>query len=393
MEKDAVLTEVYLREEKKRIRIAITGPDKPELSDLMLQRWQKIINTAARILHVPAGLIMKITPETMEVFLSSETAGNPYIPAASDLLGHGLYCETVIGRNSLFLIEDSLNNQAWQDNPDVKLGMISYLGFPILWPDGEMFGTICVLDRKTSSYTSDQIELLGSFKNLIEMDLEREIRNRDLQEANDLHDLRMRELHHLMKNQFNILSSIIQLKADTASNDVQNALDDVDVKLRNAALLHSKIYRSDKLTPNLVEYIRDVIRSTLASYEIPMDLQITGECTADAEHYLDFGLIFSELVTNTIKYGLRDGRRQISVQFYNDTIQDKTVPSGSNHLRIVYRDNGPGFSESALNGEGKKGLGSMLTDAFILRSKGTVRRYNDGGAVTEFTLYPLHSHE
>ena len=41
-------------------------------------------------------------------------------------------------------IPDALADEEWLSNPDIELGMISYLGFPIAWPNGEIFGTICV---------------------------------------------------------------------------------------------------------------------------------------------------------------------------------------------------------------------------------------------------------
>src|ERR1700739_3318751 len=45
-------------------------------------------------------------------------------------------------------------------NPDIKLGMTSYLGFPITWPNGDIFGTICVLDSKSHDYNYLYRELL-----------------------------------------------------------------------------------------------------------------------------------------------------------------------------------------------------------------------------------------
>jgi hypothetical protein len=43
------------------------------------------------------------------------------------------------------LVPDALADQEWNANPDMKLGMISYMGVPVAWPNGEIFGTICVL--------------------------------------------------------------------------------------------------------------------------------------------------------------------------------------------------------------------------------------------------------
>jgi diguanylate cyclase (GGDEF)-like protein len=77
----------------------------------------------------------------------------------------------VVAKNGYLLIPDCRENEAWQDNPDVKLNMISYLGMPLLWPDSEVFGTICVLDSRENSYCQDFIDLLRIFRRTIEADL------------------------------------------------------------------------------------------------------------------------------------------------------------------------------------------------------------------------------
>mgnify|MGYP001953189988 CR=1 FL=1 len=70
----------------------------------------------------------------------------------SILFDSGLYCETVIKSGKQLLVPDALADKDWENNPDVELNMISYLGFPILFPDGNPFGTICVLDNKKNAY-------------------------------------------------------------------------------------------------------------------------------------------------------------------------------------------------------------------------------------------------
>ena len=49
--------------------------------------------------------------------------------------------------------------------------MISYLGFPLIWPDNQVFGTVCVLDNKTNTYSSEYIVLVQQFSEIIIDDL------------------------------------------------------------------------------------------------------------------------------------------------------------------------------------------------------------------------------
>ncbi len=145
----------------------------PPIPDPILEKWQKIVNLMAEMLDVPAGLIMRILGEDIHVFVSSSTEGNPYHPGDSEhFWGSGLYCETVVTKNHELLVPNALFDEAWRNNPDLKLNMISYLGYPIRWPDGKPFGTICVLDCKTNSYSEKYKRLVTQFRDIIEIHLE-----------------------------------------------------------------------------------------------------------------------------------------------------------------------------------------------------------------------------
>jgi hypothetical protein len=151
----------------------------------ILEKWQGIVDLMAELVGVPAGLVMRIAENDIEVFVSSETAGNPYKPGDREhLLGSGLYCETVIKTGKKLLVPNALSDKDWQNNPDVKLNMISYLGFPILLPNGKPFGTICVLDNKENSYSQSYERLILNLRDTIQEHLELLFMNSALGEEN-----------------------------------------------------------------------------------------------------------------------------------------------------------------------------------------------------------------
>ena len=150
---------------KNKIRI--------EIPEATLETWQDIVDILAAIIGIPAGLIMRFKDPDIEVFVSSGSDGNPYHPGDKEKLwGSGLYCETVIKTRQVLLVRNALADPNWKNNPDVKLNMISYLGFPILLPDGNPFGTICVLDNKENAYSDDFEKLIKKFRDLVQSDLE-----------------------------------------------------------------------------------------------------------------------------------------------------------------------------------------------------------------------------
>jgi transcriptional regulator with GAF, ATPase, and Fis domain len=134
-----------------------------------VSNWQTLVDTMAEAMDVPAGLIMRLSGEEIEVSVSSRTEDNPYEPGdKEEFFDSGLYCETVIRSGETLKVPDALADPDWRENPDVELGMISYLGMPIRLPDGSPFGTICVLDRKGNPYSDTYIRLLKQFRNMAE---------------------------------------------------------------------------------------------------------------------------------------------------------------------------------------------------------------------------------
>lgn len=135
----------------------------------IIKQWQSIVDIMAELAGIPAGLIMRIVQDEIEVFLASQTEGNPYNPGDREhLIGSGLYCESVLKTRKPLLIPDALADPKWRNNPDVKLNMISYLGFPISLPDGTSFGTICILDNKANEYSETIYQLMAKLRDLIE---------------------------------------------------------------------------------------------------------------------------------------------------------------------------------------------------------------------------------
>lgn len=165
----------------------------------MLLRWQRIVDILARLLDVPAGLIMKRVPPEHRVLIASGNPGNPYEADDSFTLDTGLYCDAVMRDRRLLLVRDAIQDPLWDRNPDLKHGMVFYLGLPIAWPDRSIYGTICVLDIRTNEQAIAYTNLLEEFRDVVENDLkflieatERKAAQQKLQLARDELESRVR---------------------------------------------------------------------------------------------------------------------------------------------------------------------------------------------------------
>jgi len=145
-------------------------PDPIEVPDHIVERWQGIVDSLAEATEAPAALIMKLNRPYIEVFRSSDTGENPYQVGDRERL-EGLFCQEVIESGERLLVENASQGEKWASSPDLELGMISYLGYPLNWPSGEPFGTICVLDREERSYDKESRRLLQQLRELVEAHL------------------------------------------------------------------------------------------------------------------------------------------------------------------------------------------------------------------------------
>jgi PAS domain S-box-containing protein len=145
----------------------------------VLQKWQRIVDLLASIMHVPSAVVCKLEPPDYthyKVLSSSSSGGNPFPADGVFSMDIGTFCETVIKSRAPLLVANALEDDRWKEAPELKVGMVSYLGFPVVWPDGRMFGTICVLDDKTNRYSDLYQELLLHCRDVLQADLETLVR-------------------------------------------------------------------------------------------------------------------------------------------------------------------------------------------------------------------------
>jgi len=152
----------------------------------MYANWQQIVDLLASILDLPAALIMRAGMEEIEVYVTSQSEGNPYNKGDHEhLWGSGLYCERVIKTQKPLLVPNATADPEWNQNPDIKLNMISYLGYPLSFPDGAYYGTICVLDNQPNAYDSRTHQLLERFREVVEGNLGLAQISQELGQEND----------------------------------------------------------------------------------------------------------------------------------------------------------------------------------------------------------------
>jgi GAF domain-containing protein len=137
----------------------------------IVEVWQQVVDSLSDLLDIPSVMINRIVPPELEVFLASVGPGSVF-PAGARAPLAGVYCEAAARRRSAVRVVDARKDPEWVDSPTAKAGLLAYLGYPLFWPNGEVFGTLCAVDLKENAWGARYENLLQMFKRVIEIHLQ-----------------------------------------------------------------------------------------------------------------------------------------------------------------------------------------------------------------------------
>lgn len=162
----------------------------------------------------------------------------------------------------------------------------------------------------------------------------------------------LNEVHHRVKNNLQVVSSLLSLQWRSAPDEVRQALAAAQGRVKAMALIHQLLYEGrDYAQIDLTLYIGRLVRllrESLLSSQSPIELQAPAAGQAiglDLQRAVPCGLLINELVTNALKHAFPDGRRGVV------EVRLAVVDPASGLARLTVRDNGVGLPEAiALDG-------------------------------------------
>ncbi len=203
---------------------------------------------------------------------------------------------------------------------------------------------------------------------------ESELRN-SLQEKEVL----LKEIHHRVKNNLQIISSLLNLQSLKVQNDqAQSLLRESQDRIRSMALIHERLYSSNDFAQiELRGYLEDLVKYLRNSYDA-FHAAVTVEAESVSlplDTAIPLGLIVSELVTNAFKHGLTPGSRGLV------TISAESLEGGE--CKVAVRDSGKGLPHG-FNIEAASTLGLQLVQILTRQLGGHLVVTNENG--TCFTV-------
>jgi two-component sensor histidine kinase len=143
-------------------------------------------------------------------------------------------------------------------------------------------------------------------------------------------EILLREIHHRVKNNMQIISSLLNLQTEYVDDEeAVNVLKESQNRVRSMAIIHEKLYQSKDLTHiNFVDYIQSLVLNLFYSYDID-NTQIKPilkieDISLNIETAVPCGLIISELISNSLKYAFpnrMNGEIIVSLKSEKDTYQ------------------------------------------------------------------------
>lgn len=189
------------------------------------------------------------------------------------------------------------------------------------------------------------------------------------------------EIHHRVKNNLIIITSLLSLQSDYVKDQESRSLfEESENRARSMALIHEKLYQSGEAKRiDFNEYIQSLGKELYQTYALNTD-QLYYETDLDLNVILDvdtaipLGLIFNELFTNSLKHAFPDGREgTIKVGFHKL----------NNEYQLIVEDDGVGLSED-FNLEESDSFGLRLVDALTQQIDAQVELDTNHG--TRYTI-------
>jgi two-component sensor histidine kinase len=186
----------------------------------------------------------------------------------------------------------------------------------------------------------------------------------------------LREINHRVKNNLQIVSSLLNLQLQSITDEKARALlQESRNRIYSMATIHELLYRRSEMeTVAVKDYIDEITRYLMEVYElsfttITIEKEI-DDIELDMDEAIPVGLIITELVSNSIKYAFpetQEGTIFISLKVHENSVE------------LVVRDNGVGMPETVLAREGHS-LGLLLVQALVDQLQGTFSVDNRDGA-------------
>jgi len=305
-----------------------------------------------------------------EVYEDGKIPSEIIFPIDPDGTYSGLWGHCLNKKESFYTNEAQQHPQA-KGVPEGHLKIEKFMAVPVLI-ESELVGEIALANPTTKDYSDDDVQAVKRIADFFALAIQRKGYEEQIKKSLNEKDLLLKEIHHRVKNNMQIISSILNLQSLAVKDEkLLNILKQNQNRIKSMAIIHEKLYQSQNLVEiDFSEYLESLTADIFYTYSIEtgkfggidVDLDLEKNIMLNIETAIPCGLIYGELLSNSIRHAFSpDQDRKIKVEFMRD--------NGNFQLKVM--DNGVGFSEG-FDFRKTKSLGLQLVNSLVKQIDGTI---------------------
>jgi two-component sensor histidine kinase len=179
----------------------------------------------------------------------------------------------------------------------------------------------------------------------------------------------IKEIHHRVKNNLTVISSILDLqKRNIKDEQMLEVFKDAKSRINSMALVHKNLYEQDNFaTIDTQKYFENLYKTISSAYKLKdVKIETIIDCknvNINIDTLIPLALITNELLTNSFKYAFEDKENGvIKLQLSNN----------KNDFEMNYQDNGVGLIQTTKSEKEKEGLGTLLINGLTKQLDGSL---------------------
>lgn len=351
-----------------------------------------VANRITETLHIERVGIVLSTEETGEFYL---VVGRGLDPRAAHLNwrpDHPVIRwlaqeQRILTRRALGILPQMRGLSAREEEELVWLGGEVFVPLRV---KNELKGILMVGPKQSADvYSAEDHHLLTTFSNQVAVAVENarlyaesESRTAQLQASLKEKEVLLKEIHHRVKNNLQVVSSLLDLQVGHLKDEqVRMVLQESQDRIQSMALIHEHLYQSHDLAKiQFDDYVNDLVTCLFHTYQVgpggvvlKMDID---NVALDIDRAVPCGLIINELVSNSLKYAFPSTAKEKTAQVDEARIE---LSLHHNHqITLLVHDNGVGLPHD-FDVRKSKSLGLQLVNMLTKQLKGTLEVERNGG--------------
>jgi PAS domain S-box-containing protein len=238
--------------------------------------------------------------------------------------------------------------------------------------------------RQMRLFAESEIDLLKVAAEIISNALIRQQKARTIQKNLDEKNILLAEIHHRVKNNLAIISSLFTLQSDFFSTEEETraVMEDMQQRIKSMALVHEMVYEhANPAQINFGELLKQLVSGfAKVYYDKVINVAIRADdIMLDLNQTIPFSLLANELLVNACKHAFKDRKHGLI---------DVLFEKNSDHMRFIVRDNGVGVTDTEIL-ENPRTLGYTIIRTLVAQLEGELELKSDSEGFIAEGRFPM----